>query len=82
MIVYLLLLVAPFILLSPILRQRFPASTARDELVAPLHHLQGPYCLAPSGSGPDPEMARSWYERARVLGSTEAEEYLLRLSAV
>ena len=34
------------------------------------------------GLRPDPEMARNWYEKARVLGSTEDDEYLLRLSAV
>jgi TPR repeat protein len=30
----------------------------------------------------NPELARSWYEKARALGSTEADEFLLRLSAV
>jgi hypothetical protein len=30
----------------------------------------------------DPERARVWYEKARALGSPEAEEYLLRLSAM
>jgi TPR repeat protein len=30
----------------------------------------------------DPEMARTWYEKARTLGSREAEEYLSRLSAM
>ena len=30
----------------------------------------------------DPELARTWYEKARALGSPEADEYLQRLSAV
>jgi hypothetical protein len=30
----------------------------------------------------NPEMARNWYEKARALGSAEADGYLLRLSAV
>jgi TPR repeat protein len=34
------------------------------------------------GLRPNLEMARTWYEKARGLGSREAEEYLLRLSAV
>ena len=33
------------------------------------------------GLKPDPEMARIWYEKARALGSTEADSFLLRLSA-
>lgn len=34
------------------------------------------------GLRPDPDMARTWYEKARALGSAEADEFLLRLSAV
>ena len=33
------------------------------------------------GLQPNPEMARTWYEKARALGSTEADAFLLRLSA-
>lgn len=33
------------------------------------------------GLRPDPEMARTWYEKARALGSSEADGFLLRLSA-
>jgi hypothetical protein len=34
------------------------------------------------GLRPNPDMARTWYEKARALGSAEADEYLQRLSAV
>lgn len=33
------------------------------------------------GLQPNPEMARTWYEKARALGSAEADAFLLRLSA-
>lgn len=33
------------------------------------------------GLQPNPEMARTWYEKARALGSVEADAFLLRLSA-
>jgi hypothetical protein len=33
------------------------------------------------GLQPNPELARTWYEKARALGSTEADAFLLRLSA-
>jgi hypothetical protein len=33
------------------------------------------------GLRPDPDVARTWYERARALGSKEADAFLLRLSA-
>ena len=33
------------------------------------------------GLQPNPEVARTWYEKARALGSTDADAYLLRLSA-
>lgn len=33
------------------------------------------------GLRPDPVMARTWYEKARALGSAEADSFLLRLSA-
>ncbi|MBX9587850.1 MAG: hypothetical protein K2X43_01005 [Hyphomonadaceae bacterium] len=38
--------------------------------------------LGAVGLRPDPDTARTWYERARALGSTEADELLSRLSAV
>lgn len=34
------------------------------------------------GLRPDPEMARTWYEKARALGSAEADGFLQRLSAM
>jgi hypothetical protein len=37
--------------------------------------------LGAVGLRPDPQLARNWYEKARALGSTEADEFLLRLSA-